>query len=502
MSTTIPLVIKSQRACMFCRERKQSCDKALPKCSRCDLKKRRCDYSFNKFLPRSETTSQKSHPALGPIVIIRELCGCLEITPEDGETGLSGRCSGLSGERSTAHSHGDYTTHLFRSVIDAECDGFRGLIDRYIKTVQRWLPILNKEALEQAINKPQDQFLSCVNTHACLLFLSMRLVSQGRCSSSLHDAGTSSLYLTTRRLFILFHDEEEWPLSLLQAGILIATYECGHGLAKSSYLTLSSCVAMARLMRIDQGLASQLNAGPEDAPDPQVLCWSAIVMLDRLIALASVDDIFPLLVPPPPDSSFETSLECLQTRLTAAKKYEKNHWSFESTAAAAEMIGEALTFAPNSSRVPIQRLDLVKLRTDKLVAALLEISQIAPLLTCEVAPLSISAVAAVRLRCAISGDEQFISCRATEELRSTFEMKLDEIRMAPDPATGPGMNRISLLVLCSMFRSVLHLARYYHKELLEADLRRIKSCLLAFREHWALGDLYLKELNKILALSK
>jgi hypothetical protein len=66
-------------------------------------------------------------------------------------------------------------------------------------------------------------------------------------------------------------------------------------------------------------------------------------------------------------------------------------------------------------------------------------------------------------------------------------MKLDEIRMSPDYAAGLKINRISLLVLCSMFRSVLHLIRYFHHELLESDLRKIKSCLLAFREHWSLG---------------
>ncbi|CAH0025139.1 unnamed protein product [Clonostachys rhizophaga] len=486
MSSAIPLVLKSQRACTFCRERKQSCDKSLPKCSRCDLKKRHCDYSLNTFFPRRETTSHNLHQVSGPIVTLREPCGCLEIEEKN----------------ETAQSHGIYAARLFGSVIDAEPEGFRGIIDRYIQTVQRWLPILSKEALEHAAKEPHDQYLSCLDTHACLLFLTMRLVSQGRCSSFIHDAGENSLYLTTRTLFILFQDERQWPLSLLQAGILIATYECGHGLARQSYLTLSSCVAMARLLRIDQDLASQLNVGPEDAPDPKVLCWSAIVIIDRLIALASLDDIFPLLVPPPPDSSFEKSLECLQTRLAAAKTYEKNHWSFESTAAAAEMIGEALIFAPNSSRVPIHRLDLVKSRTDKLVAALLEISQIAPLLTCEVAPLSISAVAAVRLRCATSGEERFISCRATEELQSTFEMKLDEIRMSPDYTAGLRINRISLLVLCSMFRSVLHLIRYFHHELLETDLKKITSCLLALREHWSLGDLYLKELDEILALPK
>jgi hypothetical protein len=202
---------------------------------------------------------------LGPIVTLREPCGCLEIDEES----------------ETAQSHGIYAARLFRSVIDAELDGFRGIVDRYLQTVQRWLPILSKEALEHAAKEPRDHYPSCLDTHACLLFLAMRLVSQGRCSSFIHDAGENRLYLTTRRLFILFQDERQWPLSLLQAGILIATYECGHGLARQSYLTLSSCVAMARLLRIDQDLASQLNVGAEDAPDPKVLCWSAIVIIDR-----------------------------------------------------------------------------------------------------------------------------------------------------------------------------------------------------------------------------
>jgi hypothetical protein len=108
-----------------------------------------------------------------------------------------------------------------------------------------------------------------------------------------------------------------------------------------------------------------------------------------MIALASVDCGFPLLIPPPPDSYFDSSLQHLQNRLAKSKQYEHNHWSFEATAATAELIGEALTYAQSDSKIPVGRLDLIKSRTEKLVEVLLSISQLEPLLTCEMAPLAI-----------------------------------------------------------------------------------------------------------------
>lgn len=111
-----------------------------------------------------------------------------------------------------------------------------------------------------------------------------------------------------------------------------------------------------------------------------------------MIALASVGCSFPLLVPPPPDGSFESSLRHLENRLATTKQYEYNHWSFEATAATAELIGEAFTCAPGHlrrSEVSVERLDLVRSRTEKLVQVLLSISQLVPLLTCEMAPLAI-----------------------------------------------------------------------------------------------------------------
>lgn len=108
-----------------------------------------------------------------------------------------------------------------------------------------------------------------------------------------------------------------------------------------------------------------------------------------MITLASVNSCLPLLVPPPPGTSFESSLHRLRIRLAASKSYERNHWFFEATAATAEMIGDTLMSASSRPAVSTEQLELVRSKIDTLVEVLLSISQLEPVLTCEMVPLTI-----------------------------------------------------------------------------------------------------------------
>jgi hypothetical protein len=109
----------------------------------------------------------------------------------------------------------------------------------------------------------------------------------------------------------------------------------------------------------------------------------------RMISHSSVEASFPRLVPLPPDNSFEAAMKQLQARIEASKIYDHKNWSFEATAAVAELTGEALSHAPDYSSISAERLALVRSRTEQLLELLLNIGQVEPLLTCVMTPITI-----------------------------------------------------------------------------------------------------------------
>ncbi len=66
-------------------------------------------------------------------------------------------------------------------------------------------------------------------------------------------------------------------------------------------------------------------------------------------------------------------------------------------------------------------------------------------------------------------------------------MTLDGIRIGPRISVEHEANKFSFVALCSTFRSALHLAMHFHRDLPAADVDNLKSGLLLFQERWAIG---------------
>jgi hypothetical protein len=215
------------------------------------------------------------------IAKLYESCGCLEISSKGELCFLRAITSNGSGQ--VAYGDPDLDLdQLVRSTIGIESGGVDKVVHQYFETVHRWLPIVDKSVCSNAMKRLREDTGRSCDDHFPLLILCMALVTQSRCVAFRHVPEENSLYLLTRRLFLISQTLQP-SLAMLQAGLLIVTYACGHGLEKSSYVTLASCVALARVMGYDQDLAGSLNAGQDDLADPTVLCWSAIVLLDRCV---------------------------------------------------------------------------------------------------------------------------------------------------------------------------------------------------------------------------
>jgi cell division FtsZ-interacting protein ZapD len=98
-----------------------------------------------------------------------------------------------------------------------------------------------------------------------------------------------------------------------------------------------------------------------------------------------------------------------------------------------------------------------------------------------------SALVSVRLESAIHNHEMYSNFKAQYELRSALNMALDSIRITPEELSTSGVTKLSLVMLCCVFRSALHFVGYFHSDISEEDLMRLKSNLLLLKERWAIG---------------
>lgn len=93
-------------------------------------------------------------------------------------------------------------------------------------------------------------------------------------SHSMHNM----IYETARQMFML-RASGSATLELLQAGLLITYYACGHGLPRDAHMTLATCLTLARLMGFDFEEMKD-RASPDDQHS---VCRWAIVLLDRYV---------------------------------------------------------------------------------------------------------------------------------------------------------------------------------------------------------------------------
>ena len=113
---------------------------------------------------------------------------------------------------------------------------------RYFRGIHRWLPVISRgRFLDRLVNS-----WSAATADFSLLLLTMCLItSQSARDPHLSAADQEALYLTTKMLFAHTQACVAISVDLIQAGLLIATYEYGHGLTDADYISIGTCARMA-----------------------------------------------------------------------------------------------------------------------------------------------------------------------------------------------------------------------------------------------------------------
>ena len=171
---------------------------------------------------------------------------------------------------------------LIKSVFVAGGVDLEAVVDAYCTVAYNWLPILDKEQLRLETYRALTQTGNCDDILA-IVWLCTHIFMQEPCGH-LHHAVDSALYRTARRLvFVLQTSTYSSDIGLLQAGILLTSYEIGHGLINEAHGTLAVCTALAQQLSLHPDSVHSHGMAAQSCKTQLQLCWGAIILLDRLL---------------------------------------------------------------------------------------------------------------------------------------------------------------------------------------------------------------------------
>lgn len=144
----------------------------------------------------------------------------------------------------------------------------------FFDTVHTWMPIVSKIGFSQCLVKRMTH----QRAEFFLLVLSMKL-----CDSRVTEARTH-FYRIVRQLYADIERSSAISLLVLQAGVLIALYEMGHGLYPDAFLSVAQCARYATALGVDKTIVSRGGATTQwpDLEESRRVWWS-ILVLDRWV---------------------------------------------------------------------------------------------------------------------------------------------------------------------------------------------------------------------------
>jgi Fungal specific transcription factor domain len=154
----------------------------------------------------------------------------------------------------------------------------------YFSTVHTWLPIIDQDIFQDSTN------MQTPDPNHLLLLMCMHLIVQRPDSQPEQGIMDNEQYHATKQFYFnLFMNIDCTPSTkLLQSGVLLATYEYGHGMVGAACHTLSSCISASMALSLHQyrkpySLDTDL-ATAWCQQDELRRVWWAIVISDRYVS--------------------------------------------------------------------------------------------------------------------------------------------------------------------------------------------------------------------------
>jgi hypothetical protein len=178
----------------------------------------------------------------------------------------------LATTHSTIHSQ---VCHIIRA------DGryIDDITSKYFKGVHRWLPIISKKRF----NGRLKNFQTLPTADFSILLLTMGLITQHPSKDLEKERDLEVLYLATKTLFTQVQSFIPSSLYIIQAGVILATYEHAHAMIEASYVTIGTTARMAFAIGLhNRQCSDELKGTDAWFEDEEALStWWGLVICDR-----------------------------------------------------------------------------------------------------------------------------------------------------------------------------------------------------------------------------
>lgn len=176
-------------------------------------------------------------------------------------------------------------SQLVRDIFGYASIYIQDVVAKYFSLAYHWFPFLDKDTVySQAAQFISGGATTCNHDDFALLLLSMHIFSESICEYS-PQLAQSALYRTARQLFVILQSSPDVQVRvLLQCGIILTMYACGHGLSIEAYETLTICIGLIRRLSFSEYYAAGSKNSTIKDYYGQLdldLHWSAVILLDR-----------------------------------------------------------------------------------------------------------------------------------------------------------------------------------------------------------------------------
>ena len=166
---------------------------------------------------------------------------------------------------------------LYDPLLTHMSEDLEAMCSAYFDTVNACLPIICKKRFLGGL----EAFDTTSHASLALLLLSMKLLMQ---YPDPDEGPRNSIYWTCRQFYAQVEDMPLLSLGLLQAKILIALYEIGHGIFPAGCLSVAHAARLGKLMGLhDRKRATQLfkPTATWSGREEERRVWWAVLILDR-----------------------------------------------------------------------------------------------------------------------------------------------------------------------------------------------------------------------------
>ncbi|KAL7807626.1 hypothetical protein V8C26DRAFT_314571 [Trichoderma gracile] len=284
-------------ACLACRDSKRRCDRALPQCRGCLQKRIVCDYPYRRKKRERKTRPAPSNAVVSPTSGL--LTDQASFTAETSHPSPEYDALHLGSSQSAA---ANFLTERFLDpeaftsaqlkvpepsvdhLITKEVSDFVGdvanikaISDKFFASVHEWMPIVSRiQFLANLVS-----WLTHKRAELFYLILAMRL------SSEQVSNPRTPLYQATKYLQFRLEHSGVLSLQVIQASVLVALYEIGHGVYPSAFLSIAECARYATALGIDRSiLCRDLSGISWTELEERRRVWWSILVLDRFLNLS------------------------------------------------------------------------------------------------------------------------------------------------------------------------------------------------------------------------